>query len=94
MGIWDFDEFFITKGENQNILDVIHSFYPPKNITEKKMKNMKNIERFENVKNLRVTGIDSQKPWLGNTETDGDVTEKDAGWADGADHPACYMSLR
>ena len=28
MGIWDSDEFFIPKGENKNLVDVIEKAYP------------------------------------------------------------------
>ena len=29
MGIWDSDEFFIPKGENKNLIDVIEKAYLP-----------------------------------------------------------------
>lgn len=32
VGIWDFDEFFIPKGSNKNLLEVISNAYPEKTL--------------------------------------------------------------
>ena len=63
VGIWDFDEFFVPRGKNRNILDVIDNAYS-------------------------VIGVspDAQNGTVGRPGG--------PGWADGKDHPYCYMQIK
>ena len=105
VGIWDFDEFFIPKGENKNLLDVIKNVYRPPIIPtiSVDLKNVKNDS--DKPKNLRnsdneIVELDSSKndnneKYVSLIKRRKMLATNDGGvWAAGYAHPPCFFLLK